>query len=194
MGNKPNFFPIECYDLLNGSQVHWDIHKVIDNGNSTAFLVTCGSCNKNRWVRRSGIRARHFSGLCYLCCHRLILRPPKQKVGSKKVYMKSITSEGYITVAIAGLTKEDQLLCKGMEQKNGSTGKVLEHRLVMARQLGRPLLQTETVHHKHEPKTDNRPENLELRIGQHGKGFAKHDLLVEIDRLKQILDEHRISY
>jgi hypothetical protein len=73
-------------------------------------------------------------------------------------------SEGYFGVRV---DHDDPLAVMG-----GTTGYVPEHRLVMARSLGRPLTSSETVHHINGDRADNRLENLQLRSGRHGNGVA----------------------
>lgn len=77
---------------------------------------------------------------------------------------RHVNGAGYVLV---GLLPEHPEFAMANRQ-----GYVLEHRLVMARALGRPLRKRETVHHVNGRKADNDLGNLQLRQGHHGQGVV----------------------
>jgi hypothetical protein len=58
-------------------------------------------------------------------------------------------------------------------------GYVMEHRLVMARMVGRPLMRTECVHHADHNPLNNVPTNLELWPDNRSHKMAEHGRCAE---------------
>lgn len=78
---------------------------------------------------------------------------------------RTVNDQGYVSVKPEDGDEPYLSMCI-------SRGYIPEHRLVLARSLGRPLEPHETVHHVNGNPSDNRLENLQLRSGKHGKGVA----------------------
>lgn len=90
------------------------------------------------------------------------------------------SGNGYTFLNIWGLSETDKELAEQMQKdRHDHVGKnyIQEHRLVMARHLGRALLKTEQVHHRNARRSDNRIANLELRVTNHGTGASANALI-----------------
>ena len=92
-------------------------------------------------------------------------------------------SHGYLMVALSSLSPQEQETLGIMATR--SAGRYIpEHRLVMARHLGRPLTKAERVHHVNGVKDDNRIENLELHASNRSHTIRHKELMAELSRLR----------
>lgn len=73
-------------------------------------------------------------------------------------------------------------------------GYVYEHILVAEAKYGIKITRDFTVHHKNAQRGDNRPENLELRVGVHGKGGDYIDTLLAQPAAREVAASVLRSY
>ena len=159
-------------------------------GSLLAFVqLICPICGKERWIRK-GLAKYHATLNCCSCANRI---KTKFLPGSDHIMWKNgrdITGR-YIRLRISGLNEYDKSLAIPMAI-NTKEPRISEHRLVMARKLGRPLKRHEIVRHLNGNKHDNRPKNLEL--GSAYDNTHDHmDLLNENKRLKELIVCLRIA-
>lgn len=148
---------------------------IIKGNKSNAYIVMarmrCSECGKGRLVRlqsiKQNIKRNKYTGLCGKCSY-------KHRVGRLMPSTPRQTqSAGYILVR---LQPDDFFF------PMANNGYVREHRLVMAKSLGRCLQSWEQVHHKGirysdiRNRSDNLEDNLELTTNgshhiEHQKGY-----------------------
>ena len=134
----------------------FDFDSQASDGRVLRITRTCSSCGVQNslavWRVRKDSREGTYSGLCHGC---KIREQAKALNGPQHPRYKGrcLDTRGYVRVR------------RPQHPAASSKGYVLEHRLVMERELGRYLTSEESVHHRNGRRADNRPENLELWVG-----------------------------
>ncbi len=152
---------------------------------SPCSRVQCPDCNRIKWYPLSTLRRmvlrQDFDGSCIPCKakRRDYIAMPSSKHGRR------IGSTGYVELRKKAVDPSLHALYDAMKMSGAF---VMEHRLVMAAHLGRPLLTSENVHHKNGEKADNRLENLELWSTSQPYGQRVED---KIAWAKEILDLYK---
>ncbi len=125
-----------------------------DGRNRQFFLITCPKCKNERWVHPSNARQETFTGLCLDCWKLTYMVKGERNVNWKGG--RKIIKTGYAKIRLPYTDFFYPMVAQD--------GCVLEHRLVVAKALGRCLHRWEIVHHKNGyAKDDNRyPETLQL--------------------------------
>lgn len=132
--------------------------------------ITCKHCG-NMFVLAARLikSGKHSGQYCSIACV-YADRKGKSKPFNhpSEVGSRRINAQGYIEIKVAASGREDYW------------GWVKEHRHVMEQIIGRPLLPTESVHHKDGNRAHNDPSNLELWIKPQPTGIRAADLIAYV--------------
>lgn len=147
-------------------------------GTNKYVFHACAKCGKERWVKI--YKGKPQNTICRQCNARGEGNPNWKGKGGHD-------GRGYIRIYIA---KDNFFYPMAIKTSKGAY--ILEHRLVMAKNLGRCLHTWEQVHHKHRIKDDNRIEELKLCSPGNHNPFTVLEakisrLETKIKKLKEII-------
>lgn len=136
----------------------------------------CEGCGKERWVI---FRKNNPTNLRCPKCRHIGSLHPSWKGGRYK------DREGYIEIWVP----TDDFFASMRNKDNY----IREHRLIMARHLGRCLHHWELVHHKNHIKDDNRLENLQIiQEMQHNQLTVMENRIAYLEQRVTILEAENI--
>jgi len=159
------------------------------DASSKHIWYACVDCGKERWVRF--LKGQPQSLRCRRCAGKLLAESRKGE-GSPNWKGGRLKSGGYIKIRVY----EDDFFYP----MTNNIRYVCEHRLVMAKHLGRCLQPWEHIHHKNGIKDDNRLENLELTTNsfhhkEHNQGYQDGYLRGYLDgkdqRVQDLMKENK---
>lgn len=158
------------------------------HGRTWAYVPVMCLCKKERFVSAWNAIHYKYKGMCPECIAALRLNAKPMN----KFYPSDghVVRNGYVLIHAFTLTEQEVEQFKTMLMwTSRSTPYISEHRLVMARYLGRALERKDIVHHRNGIRSDNRLENLELTdSSSHQKMDHKYYALwiKAIERIQQL--------
>lgn len=170
----------EVKDLRSSHPVIGEIRSGVELGykdHCRHIYHRCANCSKCRWVRLKALQ-QGKQQLCATCSSKVRMLGRCGEAHPQWRGDRWQTPKGYIIIRL-----EPDNFFYPMARK---CGYVFEHRLVMAKALGRNLHSWEIIHHRNGIKSDNQRENLQLVTG------IRHFQITMLERRIKLLERRVI--
>ena len=129
--------------------------------------VQCPVCKQERWMQERNYKRGGSNGICLKCFNKS-KKAELSRTQARDIYHGSYKKGTHQRMITNGVKDKAGYILVKLQSDDffypmtGKGGYVREHRLIMAKHLGRNLHLWETVHHKNKIRHDNRMENLQL--------------------------------